>query len=98
MGAGGRRSRQDAGQFAAPSVSREVADLLDQLAIALERGRGPRQNVPQPSDNRIVEAGSGSSTTEEPMYKWVAKRPEPHWKKFRVAVMTIEGKQERHAF
>ncbi len=32
------------------------------------------------------------------MYKWVSTKLEPHGSKFRVAVMTLEGKQERHAF
>lgn len=32
------------------------------------------------------------------MYKWVASKPEPHRSKFRVAVMTLDGKHVRQSF
>jgi integrase len=83
---------------AAPNLPRETADLLAQLASSLEARRQLRHTSGQLTDNGIVEAGSGSSPTEEPMYVWVATTPEPHRKKFRVAVKTLDGKQARHSF
>jgi integrase len=84
---------------AIPNLPPEIANLLAELAISLERTRGPRQNLSQLSDNGKVEAGSGSSATEEePMYTWVATKPERHGHKFRVAVKMLDGKQARHSF
>ena len=73
--------------------------MLGQLAIALERLCPPRHNPDQLTDNQIVDGGSGSSTdTEEPMYRWVALKVEPHRSKFRVAVKMLDGKHVRHSF
>lgn len=77
----------------------DAATTIGQLAIVLERLCAHRHNPGQLTDNGIVDGGSGSSTeTEEPMYRWVAVKPEPHRSKFRVAVKKLDGKQVRHSF
>jgi hypothetical protein len=83
----------------APGLPADAATMIGQLAIALERFCADRHNPDQLTDNGIVDGGSGSSTeTEEPMYRWVAVKPEPHRSKFRVAVRKLDGKQVRHSF
>jgi hypothetical protein len=68
-----------------------TAKVFGQLVVALEQiSEGGHTPLPF-CDSGIVNAGTGSSTeTEEPMYKWVASKPEPHRSKFRVAVMTLD--------
>jgi len=84
---------------ATTTLSPETAKVLGQLVVALEQiSEGGHTALPF-CDSGIVDAGSGSSTeSEEPMFKWVATKPEPHRSKFRVAVMTLDGKHVRRSF
>jgi integrase len=59
-----------------------------------EASEGPRQD----RDNLIVDDRGSSTTTEEPMFSWIAPKPYAQHRRFRVWVKTLDGARRFETF
>jgi hypothetical protein len=89
----------------------EVAALIGRLAEGLvdaSPGRYPpewfsenrqtKAGPPPDPDNQIVDDRGSSTTTEEPMFSWIAPKPYAQHHRFRVWVKTLDGAKRYETF